>query len=97
MDMLSHAWGVLKGGPLDVRVRFGEPVAVSSVGDRKKLATHAYERVRVDFSQLLTGRSRKAHGAAESADAARRPASSRLERFDETRPHQDLWLPDERL
>lgn len=75
MDMLSHAWGVLKGGPLDVRVRFGEPVAVSSVGDRKKLATHAYERVRVDFSQLLTGRSRKAHGAAESGDAARRPAS----------------------
>lgn len=75
MDMLGHAWGVLKGGPLDVCVRFGEPVAMSSVGDRKKLATHAFERVRVDFSQLLTGRSRKAHGAAEPGEAVIQPAS----------------------
>jgi 1-acyl-sn-glycerol-3-phosphate acyltransferase len=60
MDMLSHAWGLLKLGPLDVQVRLGEPVAMSAVGDRKKLAVHAYERVRVDFSQLLTARSRQA-------------------------------------
>lgn len=63
MDMLSHAWGVLKGGPLDVRVRFGEPISIAELGDRKKLASLAYERVRYDFSQLLTGRSGKAHGA----------------------------------
>lgn len=60
MDMLSHAWGVLKAGPLDVQVRLGEPVAMAEVGDRKKLAIHAYERVRLDFSQLLTARSRQA-------------------------------------
>lgn len=75
MDMLSHAWGVLKGGPLDVQVRFGQPMAITDVGDRKKLAAHAYEQVRFDFSQLLTARSAKVHVAASatgSADAANR-------------------------
>jgi 1-acyl-sn-glycerol-3-phosphate acyltransferase len=65
MDMLSHAWGVLKGGPLDVRVRLGEPISIAELGDRKKLASTAYERVRYDFSQLLTGRKSKEHGAVE--------------------------------
>jgi 1-acyl-sn-glycerol-3-phosphate acyltransferase len=58
MDMLSHAWGVLKGGPLDVHVRFGKPVSMAIVGDRKKLAEHAHQRVRSDFSHLITGRTR---------------------------------------
>lgn len=62
MDMLSHAWALMKLGPIDVRVRFGPPVSISEVGDRKRLATHAYERVRADFSQLLTGRAAKAQG-----------------------------------
>lgn len=66
MDMPSHAWGVLKGGPLDVHVRLGEPVSIAEVGDRKSLANHAYERVRYDFSQLLTARSAKAHGAVQA-------------------------------
>jgi 1-acyl-sn-glycerol-3-phosphate acyltransferase len=66
MDMPSHAWGVLKGGPLDVHVRLGEPVSIAEVGDRKSLAKHAYERVRYDFSQLLTARSAKAHGAVQA-------------------------------
>jgi 1-acyl-sn-glycerol-3-phosphate acyltransferase len=67
MDMLSHAWGVLKGGPLDVHVRFGAPVSMSIVGDRKKLAEHAHSRVRDDFSRLITGRSREARTAAKAA------------------------------
>jgi lyso-ornithine lipid O-acyltransferase len=75
MDMLSHAWGVLKGGPLDVHVRFGEPVDLKKVGDRKALAVHAYERVRYDFSQLLTGRSRKV--APEATASAKQPAEGR--------------------
>ena len=71
MDMLSHAWGVLKGGPLDVRVRFGEPIPIAEAGDRKKLAASAYELVRHDFSQLLTGRFAPAHGdAGDKQDAA---------------------------
>lgn len=74
MDMLSHAWGVLKGGPLDVHVRLGEPVSLATVGDRKKLAVHAYERVRIDFSQLLTARSRKTQGAAETRERTKQTA-----------------------
>jgi 1-acyl-sn-glycerol-3-phosphate acyltransferase len=70
MDMASHAWGVLKGGPLDVQVRLGEPVALAAVGDRKKLAVHAFEKVRLDFSELLTARSRQAHGAASIKNGA---------------------------
>lgn len=58
MDMLPHAWGVLKGGPLDVHVRLGEPSPVKPIGDRKKLAAHAYEHVKENFSQLLTARPR---------------------------------------
>lgn len=61
MDMLSHAWGVLKGGPLDVHIRLGEPTVLAAVGDRKKLASHAYARVKGDFSHLLTARPRPAH------------------------------------
>jgi 1-acyl-sn-glycerol-3-phosphate acyltransferase len=75
MDMLGHAWGVLKGGPLDVHVRLGEPVSIASVGDRKKLASHAYDRVRYDFSQLLTARTRKSHGVGEARDAVKQGAS----------------------
>jgi 1-acyl-sn-glycerol-3-phosphate acyltransferase len=71
MDMPSHAWGVLKGGPLDVHVRLGEPVSIVDVGDRKSLAIHAYERVRYDFSQLLTARSAKAHGAMQTMSAVK--------------------------
>lgn len=63
MDMLSHAWALMKLGPIDVRVRFGAPVSVTQLGDRKKLATHAFEQVRADFSQLLTGRSAKGQGS----------------------------------
>jgi lyso-ornithine lipid O-acyltransferase len=64
MDMVSHAWGVLKGGPLDVHVRFGAPVSMAIVGDRKKLAEHAHSRVRSDFSRLITGRPRDVPAAA---------------------------------
>lgn len=75
MDMLSHAWGVLKGGPLDVHVRLGEPISMSAVGDRKQLAIDAYDRVRIDFSQLLTGRTRQAHGAASGSGEINEAAS----------------------
>jgi 1-acyl-sn-glycerol-3-phosphate acyltransferase len=66
MDMVSHAWGVLKGGPLDVHVRFGKPVSMAIVGDRKKLAEHAHQRVRSDFARLLTGRHREMKPSAQS-------------------------------
>jgi len=67
MDMLSHAWGVLKGGPIDVHVRFGKPVSMALVGDRKKMAEHAHLRVKRDFSYLLTGRARDADPSIQPA------------------------------
>ena len=78
MDMVSHAWGVLKGGPLDVHVRFGKPVSMAIVGDRKKLAEHAHQRVRSDFARLLTGRHREmkpsAQGEMKPSARGARPA-----------------------
>jgi 1-acyl-sn-glycerol-3-phosphate acyltransferase len=70
MDMLGHAWDVLKLGPIDVHVRLGEPVSIAAVGDRKQLAANAYESVRLHFSQLLTARTVKAHGAPKLPDAS---------------------------
>lgn len=79
MDMLSHAWGVMKGGPLDVHVRLSEPVSIAEVGDRKKLATHAHQRVRYDFSQLLTARSATAHLAPKPEKTPVAPVQERTE------------------
>lgn len=56
MDMVSHAWGVLKSGPVDVHVRIGEPVSLASFGDRKKLTAYSETRVRRDFAEIMTGR-----------------------------------------
>jgi 1-acyl-sn-glycerol-3-phosphate acyltransferase len=60
MDMLSHAWNVLKSGPLDVTVRFGEPVRLSSLGDRKQLAAFAEAQVRQNYIEQVTARPRAA-------------------------------------
>lgn len=75
MDMLSHAWGVLKGGPLDVHVRFGAPVSMDAVGDRKKLAEYAHRMVRGDFSRLITARPRESGRAAPASAEARTRAA----------------------
>jgi 1-acyl-sn-glycerol-3-phosphate acyltransferase len=61
MELIRHAWGVLKGGPLDVHVHLSDPTPVASIGDRKKLADYAYTRVTEDFSRLLTARPRPVH------------------------------------
>lgn len=60
MDMLSHAWNVLKSGPLDVTIRIGEPVPLASIRDRKQLAAFSEARVRRDYIEELTARSRAA-------------------------------------
>ena len=53
MEMGSHAWALLKAGPLDVRVRIGEPVPLESFIDRKALAHHSEQAVRSYVLQLL--------------------------------------------
>jgi hypothetical protein len=52
-------------------VRLGEPVPIAEIGDRKKLAARAFESVRSDFSQLLTGRSVKPQVALKSSASAK--------------------------
>jgi 1-acyl-sn-glycerol-3-phosphate acyltransferase len=58
MDMLSHIWRLLKGGPLDVHIRIGEPLLLASFGGRKKLAQHSEAEIRRHFAEILTARSR---------------------------------------
>ncbi len=56
MDMLSHAWNVLKSGPLDVTISISDPVPLASLRDRKELAAFSEARVRRDYMEQLTSR-----------------------------------------
>ena len=60
MDMMSHAWNVLKSGPLDVTVRLGEPVRLASLRDRKQLAAFSEAQVRRYYIEQVTARNRAA-------------------------------------
>jgi lyso-ornithine lipid O-acyltransferase len=60
MDILSHAWNVLKSGPLDVTIRISEPVPLATINDRKELAAFSEARVRRDYIELMTARPRAA-------------------------------------
>jgi 1-acyl-sn-glycerol-3-phosphate acyltransferase len=60
MDILSHAWNVLKSGPLDVMIRIGEPVRLSSLRDRKELAAFSEAQVRQYYIEQVTARHRAA-------------------------------------
>lgn len=55
MEMQSHAWGLLKSGPLDVHIRIGAPVPLASFADRKALARHSEDEVRAAVTGLLRG------------------------------------------
>ncbi len=56
MEMGSHAWELLKAGPLDVTVRLGKPVPLESFTDRKALARYSEEEVKAGVVELLRGR-----------------------------------------
>lgn len=56
MEMQSHAWGVLKSGPLTVKIRIGDPVPLSSFAGRKELALSSERSVRRAVHGLLRGR-----------------------------------------
>jgi 1-acyl-sn-glycerol-3-phosphate acyltransferase len=60
MDMMSHAWNLLRSGPLDVYIRLGSPIAIDQLADRKKLAAMSEAQVRKDYIEQLTGRARAA-------------------------------------
>lgn len=56
MEMGSHAWNLLKSGPLDVMIRIGPPQLLDSFADRKELARRTETQVREDVVRLLRGR-----------------------------------------
>jgi 1-acyl-sn-glycerol-3-phosphate acyltransferase len=56
MEMRSHAWELLKAGPLDVEVRIGPPVPLASFADRKQLARHSEAEVREQVVRTLRRR-----------------------------------------
>jgi 1-acyl-sn-glycerol-3-phosphate acyltransferase len=56
MDMASHAWQLLKVGPLDVSIRIGPPVPLEEFEDRKALARHSEAEVREAVVRILRGR-----------------------------------------
>ena len=56
MEMAPHLVGILRGGPLDVTLRFGAPLAFDRGADRKSLTRAAEEQVRLMLAEGLTGR-----------------------------------------
>ncbi len=56
MDLPPHLWGVLRNGPVDVIVRFHEPVTIDDFGNRKALTRHCEETVSTGVVNALSGR-----------------------------------------
>jgi len=56
MEMKSHAWALLKAGPLDVEIRIGPPVPLTSFADRKALARHSEAQIREQVVRTLRAR-----------------------------------------
>lgn len=56
MEMQSHAWALLKSGPLDVRIRIGPPMPLDGFADRKDLARRTEETVRESVVKILRNR-----------------------------------------
>lgn len=53
MEMGSHAWDLLRAGPLDVRICIGSPVPLDSFPDRKALARHSEAEIRAEVVRVL--------------------------------------------
>jgi 1-acyl-sn-glycerol-3-phosphate acyltransferase len=56
MEMKSHAWNLLKAGPLDVAIRVGPPVPLADFADRKHLARQSEAQVREHVVRILRAR-----------------------------------------
>lgn len=56
MELLAHAWALLKAGPLDVSVVIGEPVKVDAFTSRKEMAGYAEKEVRTNLARVLRHR-----------------------------------------
>jgi 1-acyl-sn-glycerol-3-phosphate acyltransferase len=84
MIMGSHAWELLKAGPLDVVVRLGPAVPLDSFADRKALARQSEIELRQNVVRLLRGQPGQAltpppnHVPASAASDSTEPASPTL-------------------
>jgi 1-acyl-sn-glycerol-3-phosphate acyltransferase len=58
MEILDHAWELLKLGPVDVSIRIGAPAALSQFQGRKEIAAYSENVIKHDFIELLTARPR---------------------------------------
>lgn len=58
MEMLSHAWGVLKGGPLTATITIGPPESLSRFKDRKEFAIASERQVRRNVTRTLRHRAK---------------------------------------
>lgn len=56
MEMTSHAWGVLKSGPITVTIKVDPPVPLSEFKDRKDLALKTERAIRFAVHGILRGR-----------------------------------------
>jgi 1-acyl-sn-glycerol-3-phosphate acyltransferase len=56
MEMVPHLAGILRGGTLDVEVRFGEAIAFDAGADRKGMTKLAEDQVRALMAEALSGR-----------------------------------------
>lgn len=73
MEMGSHAWELLKAGPLDVKISVGPPVPLDVFADRKELARHSEVEIRTELVRILRGR--PSHEAIELAEAPKETAT----------------------
>ncbi|MGB3719130.1 MAG: 1-acyl-sn-glycerol-3-phosphate acyltransferase [Proteobacteria bacterium] len=55
MEMASHAWELLKAGPLDVKIHISPPVPLSDFANRKELARYTETLIRQSLARLLRG------------------------------------------
>lgn len=51
-ELAPHFLQVIKGGSIDMHIRFGTPIAISADDDRKEIARRAHEQVRQMLLQL---------------------------------------------
>lgn len=66
MEMAGHAWSLLRAGPLDVGIRIGPPITLSTFPDRKMLTRHAEAEIRCGVLGLLRGA--RAHDSLSMSD-----------------------------
>lgn len=67
MEIASHAWELLKRGPLDVEVQIGAPVELDAFADRKELAAFTEKEIREAVADILAPRKQALSGAAEDS------------------------------